>query len=137
MKKNLNLLKLTIVMVIIIIFILIVIKMLLQKPMISKVIGKVIDLKHNSMLLGSQEITIPKLDIPDEGFNHLKLRYSSTQPVKLKVIYVVNNEEIEDYFYLEEATEGIFNGLIKQYLEGNVATDLVSISVETCTGIQR
>lgn len=66
-----------------------------------------------------------------QSFNRLTLCYVSNAPMKCTVTYSVGGNTVHDLFYLE-AGEQTFCAVIKGYLAGDQATDLVSISFDTC-----
>lgn len=68
------------------------------------------------------------------SFNRVVFSYSSSGPLKLNVTYIINSSEKTELFYLEEAELGTFRGLIASYLDGGLASQLVSAEVQTCKG---
>lgn len=68
-----------------------------------------------------------------EKFNRLTLCYVSDAPLNCTVTYSVNGKTVNDLFYLE-AGKQTFCALTLGYLEGKQASDLQSITFETCEG---
>ena len=65
------------------------------------------------------------------NFNRLTLCYVSDAPLKCTVTYVQNGKTVEDLFYLE-AGKQTFCALTLNYLAGKQASDLTSITFDTC-----
>ena len=78
-----------------------------------------------------------KVELGDQfsdSFNRLTLCYVSSAPMKCTVTYKQGDQTIHDLFYLE-AGEQTFCALVLGYLSGKQATELTSITFETCEGI--
>ena len=70
-----------------------------------------------------------------EEFNRISLSYRSTAPLHIYLTYSAKSgEKKTDDYYLEEG-EGVFSGLITDYLDKKKGTDLSSIRIDTCEGV--
>lgn len=67
------------------------------------------------------------------NFNKIILCYEATSPVKASAKYICNGEIVDDVFYLE-AGKHTFSCLNSSYLEGKLASDLISISFTSILG---
>ena len=86
---------------------------------------------QNNKFLINQNFTIT----PDrpffEAFNRLTICFVSDAPLNCSVKYKVDGNTVDDLFYLE-AGKQTFCSLIKGYLEGKQASELISITFSTC-----
>ena len=75
-----------------------------------------------------------KVELGDQfsaAFNRLTLCFVSSQPLNCTVTYTQDGKTVEDLYYLE-AGKQTFCALIKGYLSGKQATQLNSITFDTC-----
>lgn len=69
-----------------------------------------------------------------EGFNAIKLVYSSKEPLHIFVTYSFSDGPRTDDYYLKSGENVSFCGLISSYLERDAARDVLSIEIDSCTG---
>lgn len=70
----------------------------------------------------------------EKAFNRLSLTYSATEPLHIFVTYKTGSgAEKTDDFYLE-AGEGIFSGLVTDYINQGQGNTVSKIVVDTCKG---
>ena len=69
-----------------------------------------------------------------EEFNAIKLVYSSKEPLHIFVTYSFLDGPRTDDYFLKSGEDVVFCGLISTYLERDVAKDVLSIRVDSCTG---
>lgn len=65
------------------------------------------------------------------NFNRLTLCYVSDAPLNCTVTYTLNGKTVNDLFYLEAGTQ-TFCALVQGYLSGKQASNLTSITFDTC-----
>ena len=70
----------------------------------------------------------------DVSFNRINLMYSSTQPLKMTVVYTQNGVDVADVLYLDAGENQSFRALILGYFAGQSATMIRSVRFDTCTG---
>ena len=66
-----------------------------------------------------------------ESFNRFTLKYLSDEPMKIYISYTLDGAVKEDYYFLE-AGEGVFSGLILDFLAGKQGSLVTSVRVECC-----
>lgn len=62
-------------------------------------------------------------------FNRFAVSYQASSPLKLKIYYTKNSSSAFDEFFIEGG-EKVFNGLIGEYLQGELGKNLVKIEIE-------
>lgn len=67
-------------------------------------------------------------------FNRMTFRYTSTDPLKLTVNYKTDTSERSDLYYLDASDDGVFSCFIYQYNDAVLATELLSVNAESCSG---
>lgn len=67
-------------------------------------------------------------------FNRLTFNYKVSEPIKLFVTYMLDGEEVAEYFFLEAAKTS-FRGLIDGYLENKKGIGLKKLRIDTCEEI--
>lgn len=65
------------------------------------------------------------------NFNRLTLCYVSDAPLNCTVTYTLDGKTVKDLFYLEAGTQ-TFCALVQGYLSGKQASNLTSITFDTC-----
>ncbi len=67
---------------------------------------------------------------PDEKFDRVSLKYTSSTLARGVITYNVNGTNVSDEFFLEAASsEATFNTLIPGYFNGETASEIVSVTV--------
>jgi|GEM_PF-671387 len=67
---------------------------------------------------------------PDQKFDRITLKYTSTTLARGVITYNVNGTSVSDEFFLEAASStASFNTIIPGYFNGDVATELTSVTI--------
>lgn len=70
------------------------------------------------------------------GFNRMSFKYSSDLPLHIFVKYTVSGTDRTDDFYLCAGDDVLFHGLISTYLHRVTASNIKTVTVNTCSGKQ-